>query len=96
MEIATESDAPSLLVLSDAYYPDWQATVDGAPAPILPTNVLFRGVEVPAGTHTVVFTFVPATWRAGLWVGGASLLFWLALVGAALVGRRTKRQTIAN
>ena len=89
MEIATESGAPTLLVLSDAYYPGWRATVDGAPAPILPTNVLFRGVELPAGSHEVVFTFVPASWRNGLYVGAVGLLLWLALVGVAMwLGRR--------
>ena len=89
VEIATESGAPTLLVLSDAYYPGWRATVDGAPAPILPTNVLFRGVELPAGSHEVVFTFVPASWRNGLYVGAVGLLLWLALVGVAMwLGRR--------
>jgi uncharacterized membrane protein YfhO len=71
-------------VLSDAYYPGWEATVDGAPAPILPTNVLFRGVPVPAGEHTVVFTFAPRSWRQGLWAGTAGLLLWLLVLAAGL------------
>lgn len=90
--IDTESIDPALLVLSDAYYPGWQATVDGAPAPILPTNVLFRGVAVPAGRHTVVFAFAPTSWRNGLLVGAMGLLLWLAVVTAGLIMRRREAQ----
>ena len=73
----TAGDRPGLLVLSDAYYPGWRATVDGEAAPIYPTNVLFRGVPIPAGEHTVVFTYAPSGW----------LLGWgLAAAGAVLLG----------
>ena len=39
--------------------PGWVAEVDGQPARILRTNVLFRGVEVGEGRHRVVFRFEP-------------------------------------
>jgi hypothetical protein len=60
-EVAVETDAPAgaLLVLNDVWHPWWRADVDGVPAEILKANVLFRAVEVPAGRHTVRFTFHP-------------------------------------
>lgn len=57
--VEVETDRDSVLVLHDIFYPGWQARVDGARRPILRTNLLFRGVEVPAGKHVVEFKFRP-------------------------------------
>jgi hypothetical protein len=54
-----DTDRPSVVVLHDIYYPGWEAYVDGKIQPILRTNLLFRGVEVSAGQHTVEFRFRP-------------------------------------
>ena len=48
-----------MLALHDVYYPGWVAEIDGRRAPILRADVLFRGLEVPAGHHRVVFQFAP-------------------------------------
>lgn len=59
VEIETESDLGGMLALHDTYYPGWIAEIDGVRAPILRADVLFRGLEVPAGHHHVVFRFAP-------------------------------------
>jgi hypothetical protein len=60
-EVDVDVDAPSggILVLNDVWHPWWRATVDGRPTKILKANVIFRAVVVPAGRHTVRFTFHP-------------------------------------
>jgi hypothetical protein len=60
-EVAVETDSPSaaLLVLTDVWHPWWRAEVDGAAVEILKADVLFRAIAVPAGRHTVRFTFHP-------------------------------------
>ena len=54
-----DTDRASVVVLHDLYYPGWEVYVDGKVRPLLRTNLLFRGVEVPAGQHTVEFRFRP-------------------------------------
>ncbi len=59
IEIEVTSDKPGFVVLNDIWHPWWTAQVDGEEAEILKANVLFRAVQVPAGTHKVRFSFQP-------------------------------------
>ena len=87
VRVATKSAEQALLVLSDSDDPGWHATVDGAPTPIYRTNVLLRGVVVPAGEHVVEFTYLPTPWQWGLWLGAAG---WLLIVGLVAFTRPTR------
>lgn len=59
--VETEAAQPSLLVFGDKWDPDWKAWVDGQPSRILKANFLMRGVELPAGKHTVRMEYRPST-----------------------------------
>jgi hypothetical protein len=76
----------ALLVLSDLFYPDWRAQIDRRPAPIYPTNGLFRGVVVPPGAHTVEMVFRPTSLRLGL--GGLGMA--VCVLALLLRQRRTQ------
>jgi hypothetical protein len=92
VEVRAEAAAPSLLVLADAFYPGWRATVDGEETPIVPANVLFRGVALPRGEHTVVFTFEPKGWRLGVGLAALGLLLLAACSLLALWGFRRRQR----
>jgi hypothetical protein len=82
--LESRASAPALLVLSEIYYPaGWKATVDGAETEIFRTNSVLRSVRVPAGTHTVEFTFAPALYWTGL---TATNVGWLVALGLILAG----------
>jgi len=73
-----KASAPGLLVLSDTFYPGWQATVDGRATRTYRANLSQRAVLIPAGAHEVRFDFRSPTIRAGFWLSVGGLLFLLA------------------
>jgi len=75
VEIGVNGDTNGYLVLSDAWYPGWRATVDGVEASVLRANYAFRAVPVSAGEHLVRFEFKPLSWKIGLWVSALTVLF---------------------
>jgi len=81
--------APSatLLVSSEKLTPELAVTIDGTPAHIIPTNLLFAAVAVPPGNHTVVFSRRLA--RGWWWVAAGAL--FAALVLSALDVTRLRR-----
>jgi hypothetical protein len=83
MTIHTAAPRDSLLVVSDVYYPGWSASIDGHPAPIYRTDLVLRGVIVPAGAHDVVFKFRPETFFVGLVVSVLSVIGLAAGVAVA-------------
>jgi hypothetical protein len=60
-EVEIEVTAPKtgFIVLNDIWHPWWRAQIDGVDTEILKANVLFRAVQVPAGTHRIRFEFRP-------------------------------------
>jgi uncharacterized membrane protein YfhO len=59
VELDVGAPKAGIVVLHDLFYPGWEASVDGRSEPVLRANVLFRGVEIPAGHHRVAFSFRP-------------------------------------
>ena len=77
---------PAYLVLSEIYYPGWQATVDGEKAEVLRGNYLFRVIPLGPGDHEVCLRFVSWPFRIGMMVSLA------ALVGGILFLWRCRRR----
>lgn len=91
VDIRVKADAPGWLVLTDAWYPGWEATIDGNPAEVLPANYAFRAVRVEAGEQTVSLQFRPGSWVAGRLVSILGVFGALAgLVTVWVVARRRK------
>ena len=89
--IAVEAATDAWLVLADAWFPGWTATLDGTPAPVLRANYLVRAVAVPAGRHEVVFSYDPPGYATGRTVSGIAWgVLGAALVLAGLLGRRRR------
>jgi hypothetical protein len=83
--LETDAFVPSLLVLAEAWYPGWSATVDGVAAACLPANAWMRAVPVPAGRHRVELRF------RSRWLLPGVLLSLLTAAGLAVLARRDRR-----
>ena len=57
---------PAYVVLLDRYDPNWQATLDGRPAPVLRANQIFRAVYAEAGHHEIRFDYHQRGFRLGV------------------------------
>jgi hypothetical protein len=89
--LAVEMVADGWLVLSEVYYPGWQATVDGERTDVLRADYTFRAVTLPSGEHTVRMRFAPKTWKIGLAVSGvtwAGLAAWTVVELERRLGKR--------
>ncbi|MBI5837410.1 MAG: YfhO family protein [Candidatus Eisenbacteria bacterium] len=91
MEMDVEARSPGYLVVSELYYPDWKATVDGKAAPILKANGFTRAVRLDAGSHRVAMRFDSPVLRRGLRLSLASAAVVLLLVLVPTVAGALRR-----
>ncbi|MCS7190258.1 MAG: YfhO family protein, partial [Fimbriimonadales bacterium] len=82
MRVRNPSSQTAWLLLTDTWYPGWQARVNGEPVPLLQANGAFRAVPVPPGEATVTMWFMPRSFVVGAWLSAASLVA-LAIVPVA-------------
>jgi hypothetical protein len=94
VELAADLRAPGVIVLAETYYPGWELTIDGKPAPILRVNRMMRGAAAEAGPHRLVYTYRPSSFRLGMMISLAALVIaglWATSLYARL--SRTTRQS---
>jgi hypothetical protein len=85
LRIETNSSTPTLLVVSEIFYPGWVAAVDDQPARILLTDYLLRGVALPPGQHRIEMRYTAPAARAGAYISATTLLL---LCGLFIYARR--------
>jgi hypothetical protein len=74
IECEVDSPAPTLVVLAQAFYTPWQATVNGQPTNILRANYAFQAVPIPAGRSTVRLEYVDHRFQLGVGLSALGLL----------------------
>ena len=87
--LRAELDRGGLVVLNDRLKDGWSVTVDGKRAKPLRVNSVVRGVNVPAGTHRVVWSYAAPGLLPGALI---SLVAALAQTGAAVVLRQRRNR----
>ncbi len=95
MRMNVTSPKDGYLVLSEIYYPGWNAYVDGAKRTIHRADWNLRAIHLPGGSHRVEVRFEPESFRTGFRLT-ASTVFVAALIlgGAPILARRKRERKI--
>ncbi len=88
VRLAVASDTPSLLLRSTKYDPNWRVRTDGVPTPLFRVNYMFQGIIIPAGSHTVEFSYQPPLGAQTKAIATRVFLVVLILFYAALAGSK--------
>lgn len=73
MTMTVNACAKGYLIVSDAFFPGWYASVNGAPAPIERVDLALRAVRVPAGNSVVQMEYHPKSFAVGVGVAAPAL-----------------------
>jgi hypothetical protein len=97
-EIAVRAAAQGAgyLVVADAIQGQWQATVDGGPASLVPADHGLAAVAVPAGEHTIRLSYTAPYGNAGGWISMFAAAALLAVMVAGPVRDRRRRRAAVS
>lgn len=73
VDMTVTATEPGWVVLTDAWYPGWQATVNGKVAAVEPADYAFRAVRVDKGPNNITMQFRPQSWQSGRVISLASI-----------------------
>jgi hypothetical protein len=91
LTVRVEMDRPGYLVVSDVFYPGWEAWVDGRQTPVLRANWTFRAVRLDPGAHVVEMRFRPRSFFIGLAISGTA---WGVVALGAVIGLLRRRSAL--
>mgnify|MGYP001044245872 CR=1 FL=1 len=90
---ASQSKKEQFVVFSEIYYKNgWNAYLNGELVPHYKVNYTLRGMQIPAGKHTIEFKFEPIIIKQGNTITLMSYLFLILIpVGWFFVEKRKKK-----
>lgn len=91
---ASNAATPQFAVFSEIYYNrGWDAYIDGKKTDYAKVNYLLRGIELPAGKHTIEFRFEPKAYFTGntitLW---SAILIYLTLIATIALSFKKNKE----
>lgn len=86
MVYRSNNPAAGFGVFSEIFYDrGWKAYIDGKETPIIRTNYVLRGLNIPAGQHEIRFELKPASYYTGESVSMvANIIIFLLLIAAGI------------
>ena len=77
VKIKYSSSVPDTLIISDSWYPGWQAKIEDTKMAIQKFDGIFKSISVPAEEKTVEMTYNPTSFKLGYLITVLTF-FWLS------------------
>ncbi|MBP9815927.1 hypothetical protein KBD09_01650 [Candidatus Woesebacteria bacterium] len=91
IKLHVESSEDGILVLSDLFYPGWQASLNGVQVEVLAANIAQRAIVLPKGVHTVEFMYKSAVFKTGATISVFAHLLIIALIFAGFYYSKNRK-----
>ena len=92
----SNTSSEQLAVFSEIYYPhDWIVTIDNQETEHFRVNYVLRAMRVPAGKHTIKFSFEPTIYKTGVAISYVcSAIYFLLLFGGIFFEYKNRKNAI--
>jgi len=88
-QLKVDAVRKSVLLISQIYYPGWNAYVDGAEVAVFRANYALSAINLSPGSHDIRFSFEPVTFRVGLVLSALALMV-IAIIALFFSGRHSR------
>lgn len=97
LKFESNNSKDGLAVFADIYYPlGWKATIDGKETPIICADYALRALKIPAGKHTISFTFDSSAYEKGKTLALIGSILLTLMIGAGLYLTFMKKENPAE
>ncbi|HXB60526.1 MAG TPA: YfhO family protein, partial [Candidatus Acidoferrales bacterium] len=90
VEVEVEAAAPTFVVVSQSFYHDWHAYVDGSNVPLFRANYAFQAIAIPQGKHNIRLIYRDRAFEIGAVI---SIATWLGCLLGCL--KLKSRQSVS-
>ena len=73
------SDSSGVLVITDTFYPGWEAEVDGNKREVIRVNGFLRGVIIKKGESRIILRYLPKSFAIGITIAALCLICMICI-----------------
>ena len=89
LKLRTTAPGPRILVISQNHHPNWTATVNGEPKPLIRANYLWTAVALAPGEHIVELTYRDPIVATTRWITLGGVILLIAAIALSLYNEKT-------
>ena len=89
LKLKTTAPGPRILVISQNHHPNWHATVNGKPKPLIRANYLWTAVALEPGEHIVELTYRDPIVATTRWITLGGVVILLIAIPLCIYNEKT-------